>query len=119
VVRRKDGLPAYQLASVVDDLHFGIDFIVRGEDLWPSTLVQLYLAEMLEARAFTAIRFLHHPLLKGADGEKLSKSAGALSVKHWQETGKSLAQLLAYLGERLHAPQPIKSEEEIANALGL
>jgi glutamyl-tRNA synthetase len=119
VVRRKDGLPAYQLASVVDDLHFGVDFIVRGEDLWPSTLAQLYLAAVLEAPAFSAIRFLHHPLLRGADGEKLSKSAGALSVKHWREAGKSRAEFLAYLSELFQAMQPVQSEENIGRALGL
>lgn len=119
VVRRKDGLPAYQLASVVDDLHFGIDFIVRGEDLWPSTLAQLHLAAELEVPAFSAIRFFHHSLLRSADGEKLSKSAGALSVKHWREAGKSLTELLACLGEWLHAPQPVRSGEDIAKVVGL
>src|SRR5690606_12096113 len=43
VVRKKDGLPAYQLSSVLDDLWYGVDFIVRGGDLWESTLAQLYL----------------------------------------------------------------------------
>lgn len=119
VVRRKDGLPAYQLASVVDDLNFGIDFIVRGEDLWPSTLAQLYLAAVLEAPAFTAIRFFHHPLLVDASGEKLSKSAGSFSVKHWREKGKSRADLLAYLGEQLCVPKPVNKEDELTAALGL
>ena len=119
VVRRKDGVPAYQLASVVDDLHFGIDFIVRGEDLWPSTLVQLHLAAALEAPAFSAIRFFHHPLLKDSDGEKLSKSAGALSIKHWREKGKSRAEFLAGLGEWLQAAQPVKSGEDLAKAIGI
>lgn len=119
VVRRKDGLPAYQLASVVDDLHFGIDFIVRGEDLWPSTLAQHYLSAMLEEPAFSDKRFHHHPLLKDAAGEKLSKSAGALSVKHWRESGKSSAELLACLGEWLQSPQPVRCGEDIAKAVGL
>lgn len=76
VVWRRDGLPAYQLTSVVDDLHFGIDLIVRGKDLWPSTLAQLALAAAMGAERFGAIRFVHHPLLLGYNGEKLSKSAG-------------------------------------------
>lgn len=76
IVRRRDGLPAYQLCSVVDDLHFGIDLIVRGEDLWPSTLAQHYLAKALGEEEFSAIRFLHHLLLTNERGEKLSKSAG-------------------------------------------
>ena len=35
IVRKKDGMPAYQLASLIDDQYFGVDFIVRGTDLWP------------------------------------------------------------------------------------
>jgi glutamyl-Q tRNA(Asp) synthetase len=76
VVRKRDGLPAYQLCSVVDDVHFGIDLIVRGEDLWPSTLAQLYLAKVLGLSSFLAVTFVHHPLLTNDDGEKLSKSVG-------------------------------------------
>jgi glutamyl-tRNA synthetase len=106
IVRRKDGLPAYQLASVVDDLYFNIDFIVRGQDLWPSTLAQLQLAAMLEKPAFASIAFYHHPLLKNSDGEKLSKSAGAMSVKHWREEGKSKEELLAHLREWLLVSGP-------------
>lgn len=47
VVRKRDGNPAYQLASVVDDLHFGVNWIVRGEDLAASSAFQCYLAERL------------------------------------------------------------------------
>ncbi len=81
VVKRRDGLPAYQLSSVVDDVHFGIDLIVRGQDLFSSTVAQLYLATLLDAHSFGKTTFYHHPLVTGADGEKLSKSAGALSVR--------------------------------------
>lgn len=103
-VRRKDGLPAYQLCSVVDDLHFGIDFIVRGEDLWPSTLAQHYLARQLGEDSFSAIRFHHHPLLKDNQGEKLSKSAGAFSVKQWREQKSPFEAYLHYLGTLLQTP---------------
>jgi glutamyl-tRNA synthetase len=78
IVRRRDGIPAYQLASVVDDSHFGITHVVRGADLVPSTLAQLYLAECLDLPAFREITFLHHPLLLDEYGHKLSKSTGAL-----------------------------------------
>ncbi len=76
VVRRKDGIPAYQLASLADDLHFGVNLIVRGADLWPSTLAQLFLAEILEEKEFLTAHFFHHTLIKNWRGEKLSKSAG-------------------------------------------
>ena len=76
VVRRRDGIPAYQVASVADDLHFGVTHIIRGEDLEPSTRAQIWLAGLLGETAFGEIRFLHHPLLRNERGEKLSKSAG-------------------------------------------
>lgn len=77
VLRKKDAVAAYQLASVADDLRLGTTLIVRGLDLLPSTAAQLWLAGLLpETAAFNAgrIRFLHHPLLPGPDGRKLSKS---------------------------------------------
>ncbi len=76
VVRRRDGLPAYQVASVADDLHFGVTHIIRGEDLEPSTQAQQWLAGVLGETGFREIRFLHHPLVRNERGEKLSKSAG-------------------------------------------
>jgi glutamyl/glutaminyl-tRNA synthetase len=84
VVRRRDGLPAYHVASVADDLYFGVNWVVRGQDLLASTGAQLYLASWLPGQAFTQTQFLHHPLLLGADGQKLSKSAGAMSIGQWR-----------------------------------
>lgn len=76
VVRQKNGDPAYQLASVIDDEDLGINCVVRGMDLLPSTGAQLFLARQLGAQGFLAADFLHHSLWV-ADGEagKLSKSA--------------------------------------------
>ena len=76
VLKSKAGFPAYQLSSVIDDLHFGISHIVRGEDLRNSSLLQLALAENVVFSDFKSIRFHHHPL-KMLAGEKLSKSQGA------------------------------------------
>lgn len=101
VVRKKDGFPAYQLTSVVDDLHFGIDLIVRGADLWPSTLAQLFLAKCLGESRFLDVAFYHHPLLLLPDGTKLSKSAGATSIRHLRQTGHSRQDLLTELGRLL------------------
>ena len=80
VVRKKDGVVAYQLASVLDDIRLGTSFIVRGLDLLPSTAAQLWLARQLpQAAAFAppAVRFFHHTLLTDASGHKLSKSTQA------------------------------------------
>jgi glutamyl/glutaminyl-tRNA synthetase len=80
VVRKKDGVAAYQVASVVDDLRLGTTLVVRGLDLQPSTAAQLWLAEQIsETQAFTTprIQFYHHALLTDATGHKLSKSTQA------------------------------------------
>ena len=77
VIRKKDGVAAYQVASVVDDLRLGTSLIVRGLDLQPSTAAQLWLAGQLSETAdfnTSRLRFYHHPLLTNAAGQKLSKS---------------------------------------------
>ncbi len=94
VLRQKDRMPAYQIASLCDDLHWGINLVVRGEDLLPSTGAQVWLAQHLPgADAFRDTVFLHHPLLTGEGGEKLSKSAGAASLAAWREAGRSPAEI--------------------------
>lgn len=88
VVRQKNGKPAYQIASLVDDVQWKINFVVRGEDLLPSTAAQLYLAELRDYSTFGSVTFWHHGLITGADGQKLSKSQGADAVKHWRTAGQ-------------------------------
>ncbi len=87
VVRRREGIPAYQVASLADDLYFRITHIVRGADLEASTAAQRFLARTLGENAFSGIRFLHHPLFTDEQGNKLSKSAGAASMKAMREAG--------------------------------
>lgn len=94
VVRQKNGMPAYQVASLTDDLLWGINFIVRGVDLLESTAAQLYLAQCLGEQAFFQTAFLHHPLVKDEQGEKLSKSKGAGALKTWRENGLTPEQLV-------------------------
>jgi len=105
VVRKKDGSPAYQLSSVVDDLYYGVDLIVRGQDLWASTLAQLYLSYPLRAEGFREVRFYHHPLLMTGDGEKLSKSAGATSIQYLRRQGLRAAEIYALIAGAVVAEQ--------------
>jgi glutamyl-Q tRNA(Asp) synthetase len=70
VVRRRDGAVAYQLASVVDDARAGVDRVVRGRDLAPSTLVQVALQELL---GLPRPAYRHHLLLLEPRGEKFAK----------------------------------------------
>lgn len=104
VLWRKNGLPAYQLFSLVDDMDFGINLLVRGNDLCESTGAQLYLAECIfrkgqifrkEAGDFMNAGFLHHPLLLNSQGEKLSKSKGATSLLEMRIAGKGPEEIYA------------------------
>lgn len=89
VVWRRDDRPAYQLASLADDLDDRINLIVRGEDLRISTGAQLFLAAKLGWEQFARARFIHHPLLFGPDGRKLSKSDEALSLATLRARGQT------------------------------
>lgn len=89
VVRRKDGIPAYQIASLADDLAMGVNLIVRGEDLLASSAAQLFLAAAAGQPTFSQVRWLHHPLLTGPAGEKLSKSQGAPALQVLRENRES------------------------------
>lgn len=77
VLQRADGLWAYQLAVVVDDAAQGITDVVRGEDLADNTPRQIVLQHAL---GVPTPRYLHTPLVRGANGEKLSKQNGAQAI---------------------------------------
>jgi glutamyl/glutaminyl-tRNA synthetase len=113
VVRKKDGLPAYQLTSVIDDLFYGVDLVVRGEDLWPSTVAQHELASALGDNDFDDITFYHHPLLMDAPGKKLSKSAGATSVKYLRENGKKPTEIYQLIASMLGVNEPVFNWEQL------
>lgn len=93
VLQRADGLYAYQLAVVVDDGLQGITHIVRGEDLTDNTARQLLLQHAL---GLPHPRYLHTPLVRMPDGEKLSKQHGApaLDLTHPMRTLNNAAQSL-------------------------
>ena len=88
VVRKKDHFPAYQITSLVDDSHWNINFVVRGKDLLWSSAAQLWLSQSLQLEPFQQMLFWHHKLLVDDQGEKLSKSKGALALKTWREKRK-------------------------------
>jgi glutamyl-tRNA synthetase len=99
ILRKKDLQPTYQLTSLIDDLHFGVDLIVRGQDLYSSTLAQLALAEKLSKAEFLDTTFYHHQLLKGPKKKKLSKSEGAAAIQTLRKSGKNPGDIYALLGE--------------------
>src|SRR5437764_11807303 len=93
---REDASPTYQLATVVDDIDFGITHIVRGNDHRPNEAVHRRLFEALGA---TPPEFVHHGLILGPDGRKLSKRHGAASLADLRERGFPAEAVRAYLEE--------------------
>ena len=87
LVRDRLGHWTYQFAVTVDDLVEGITDVIRGRDLLPSTGRQIQLARLLGRS--TPPTFLHHPLILGADGEKLSKSRHDTSLRELRAAGLS------------------------------
>ena len=90
VLRRGDGVFAYQLAVVVDDLAMGITEIVRGADLASSAPRQILLARLLGG---APPRFAHIPLLLGPDGARLAKRAPGMTLRDQRAAGRSGADL--------------------------
>jgi glutamyl/glutaminyl-tRNA synthetase len=88
ILVRRDGLVSYNLAVVADDIADGVNDVVRGSDLLEYTAVQIQLWEALGARP---PRWLHAPLILGADGKKLSKSHGSAHVGAMREAGATPA----------------------------
>jgi hypothetical protein len=93
---RADGTATYQLATVVDDLDLGITHIIRGSDHRPNEEVQQRIARALGGELPAVI---HHGLLLGDDGKKLSKRADHASVADLRDAGIPAAAVRAYLDE--------------------
>jgi glutamyl-tRNA synthetase len=98
VLQRRDGLYAYQLAVVVDDLAMGIDEVVRGDDLLDSTARQIQLIRALGAAPPV---YAHVPLVVNAAGEKLSKRDQGLTLASLRDAGVSPEALVGYLAYSL------------------
>jgi hypothetical protein len=93
---RPDGTPTYQLASAVDDLDFEITHVIRGSDHRANAEVQ---AALIAALGGVAPEYIHHVLLLGDDGQKLSKRHGASSLADLREAGIPAEAVRAYLEE--------------------
>lgn len=94
VIHRKDGLYAYQLAVVIDDIAQHISHVVRGQDLLETTFQQRLLFELL---GHCPPHYSHIPLVFADDGRKLSKQNGAPAIGH-QNIGDNIRQALGLLG---------------------
>lgn len=112
IIRRSDGSPTYNLTVVVDDMDMHISHVIRGDDHINNTPRQINIFNALGA---TPPAFAHVPMILGADGSRLSKRHGAVSVMEYQKQGILPEALLNYL-VRLgwsHGDQELFSVEEM------
>ena len=98
VLLRADGVPTYNFGVVVDDLDMGITHVIRGDDHVNNTPRQIHIFQALQKNLPA---FAHVPMILGADGERLSKRHGAVSVMQYRDEGtlpEALVNYLARLG---------------------
>ncbi len=98
VLLRADGIPTYNFGVVVDDLDMAMTHVIRGDDHVNNTPRQIHIFRALGNRM---PEFAHVPMILGADGERLSKRHGAVSVTHYRDEGflpEALVNYLARLG---------------------
>lgn len=103
VLRRGDGIPAYNLAVVVDDAAQGIDQVVRGDDLLSSAPRQAYLAGLLGLPAPT---YAHVPLALNTEGKRLAKRDGAVTLADQAALGHDPRDVLSILARSLRLAGP-------------
>jgi glutamyl-tRNA synthetase len=112
IISRSDGNPTYNFCVVVDDMDMGVTHVIRGDDHLNNTPRQINMLRALGARLPS---YSHVPMILGADGAKLSKRHGAVSVLQYQEEGFLPDALLNYL-VRLgwsHGDQEVFTREEM------
>ncbi|HWM19278.1 MAG TPA: tRNA glutamyl-Q(34) synthetase GluQRS [Ilumatobacteraceae bacterium] len=103
VLQRGDGVPAYNLAVVVDDAAQGVTQVVRGDDLLSSTPRQVLLQRLL---GLATPEYLHVPLVVGPDGERLAKRHGAVTLSQLAERGVSVSEVVAWLAASIGLAAP-------------
>lgn len=114
VVKRKEGLYAYQLAVVVDDAAQQVSHVVRGSDLIDSTVRQIYLQQCLQLP--TPI-YMHIPVLSGADGQKLSKQNLAPAIDD-KQAADNLRTALRHLRQPAPPPHTRDVSDVLRHAIG-
>jgi glutamyl-tRNA synthetase len=111
VLIREDGSPLYHLCSVIDDIEFDITHIVRGEDHVTNTASHI---QMFEAIGAKPPEFAHLPLVSDAEGGKLSKRLGALSVRELRDIEDLEPMAIANVLARLGTSDPIEAFDSFA-----
>jgi glutamyl-tRNA synthetase len=103
VLLRGDGVPAYNLAAVVDDGQMGVDQVVRGDDLLSSAPRQHYLAKLL---GFEPVEYAHVPLALGPSGFRLAKRDGAVTLSQLARAGIVPSDVLCTMANSLGLAAP-------------
>ena len=103
VLQRNDGIPAYNLAVVVDDAAQGVTQVVRGDDLLLGTGRQIHLQRLL---GLPTPEYAHVPLVVGPDGERLAKRHGAVTLNDLGSIGVTAAGVLRELASSIGIDQP-------------
>lgn len=98
VLRRNDGVPAYNLAVVVDDAAQGVTQVVRGDDLLSSTARHVHLQRLL---GVATPSYLHVPLVVGSDGERLAKRHGAVTLAELRRQGTTVGEVVDWIADSL------------------
>lgn len=119
VIRRNDGVPAYNLVVVVDDAAQGVTEVVRGDDLLPSVPRQIHLARLL---GLAVPEYGHVPLVRGPDGVRLAKRHGAITLAAVRAGGASDRDVLRALArscglpahDELESPRELIADFELA-----
>ncbi|MBL3687171.1 tRNA glutamyl-Q(34) synthetase GluQRS [Leucobacter zeae] len=105
VLRRGDGTVAYNLAVVVDDAAMGVDQVVRGDDLAPSTPRQILLQRLLGLPTPPEVEYAHVPLVLGPTGKRLAKRDGAVTLGDLRAQGVEAPEVLGRIAESLGLAQ--------------
>lgn len=113
ILRRADGVYAYQLAVVSDDALGGVTEVVRGMDLLGSTARQIWLYEML---GFSVPKFYHIPLLLAPDGKRLSKREKSLDMEHLRNRHRpeEIIGMLAHTAGLIPKAEPVHPSELVS-----
>jgi glutamyl-tRNA synthetase len=114
VLLRGDGIPTYNFGVVVDDIDMSISHVIRGDDHVNNTPRQINIYRALGAQL---PKFVHVPMILGADGERLSKRHGAVSVTQYRDEGylpEALVNYLARLGWS-HGDEEMFSREQLVS----
>lgn len=114
VLIREDGTPLYHICSVIDDMDFKITHIVRGEDHVANTACHL---QMFEALGAKLPQCAHTSMIAGADGEKLSKRLGSLSMKHLREESGIEPMAIVSLLSKIGTSDPVEALTEMQQAI--